>query len=467
MRHAGFPRTTLFVVLIFMSGGQSSATLGPWQTLGGISTGSTCLTFDEATNTLLVGSVTGFLYYDIDDSVWTNREEPGWIGREVWSILAHPAVQGRLLTGRENAFFKGYLELSPDWGLTHQVVWNSQGGGFKDLQSDPFQPDTMFACGWQDITPGDLLRSLDGGLTWQSLPNHVHYTMTEIAVDPQVPGRLYVGGDEQVTRSNDGGATWTQIASGLPPALGVYCVAVSPHDSLVLLCSNDNGIYRSSAEAVSWTLVDDHDCQHLAFNPGVPGMAAAVTFSPYRLLVSWDWGMTWIDRTDAPSALPAVDLVFHPAGDRLYVTTHDNGVFVRTVTPPITVQVEVVGAQVELSWTSDFGFSLYRVYRSSSAFDGFSLIATTSGMTFAEPVTADRPYYRVTGESLPSNSEEALAVDPWLSVLNRVCSPSNSGSLSLSIPMSTSTVGSRRPTVVGALWGKGKRGQAGSTCARG
>ena len=398
MRHADFTRAMRFMAFVALCFSETWATLGPWQTLGGISTGSTCLALDEATNTLLVGSVTGFLYYDIDDSVWTNREEPGWIGREVWSILAHPAVQGRILTGRENAFFKGYLELSPDWGLTHQVVWNSQGGGFKDLQADPFQPDTMFACGWQDITPGDLLRSVDGGLTWQSLPNHIQYTMTEIAVDPQVPGRLYVSGDERVTRSSDWGTTWAQVASGLPAALGVYCVAVSPHDSLVLLCSNDNGIYRSDDGAASWTLVDSHDCKHFAFNPGVPGMAAAITFSPYKLLVSWDWGLTWIDRTDAPTALAVVDLTFHPAGDRLYVTTDENGVFVRAVTPPITVQVEVLGTQVELSWTSDFAFGLYRVYRSSSAFDGFTLLASTAETTYSEPVSGERFYYRVTGE---------------------------------------------------------------------
>lgn len=384
--------------LLLLLPGPASADLGPWHALGGASTGSTRLAVDTVTNTLLVGSVTGFLYYDIDDSTWTSREEPGWIGREVWSLLAHPAVPGRIVTGRENAFFKGYLELSPDWGVTHQVVWNSQGGGFKDLEADPFEPGIMYACGWHDITPGDLLKSIDGGMTWQPLPDHVHYTMTDIAMDPESSGRLYVSGDARVTRSTDGGATWTQVAQGLPVSLGVYCVTVSPHDSLVLLCSNDNGIYRSTDGAASWRLVDARDSSHIVFNPRVPGMAATITFSPYRLLVSYDWGATWTDRTDLQSALQLVDLVFHPAGDRLYVTTRQDGVFVRSVTPPITLRVFTVGTQVHLTWTSDAAFGAYRVYRSDSAFGPFVPIATTADTFYIETASGEAFFYRVTGE---------------------------------------------------------------------
>ncbi|MBN1425644.1 hypothetical protein JXA88_13900 [Candidatus Fermentibacteria bacterium] len=399
MRHGALMRLAMvFSLIVFAPFQTCRATLGPWQALGGISTGSTCMSVDAATNTLLVGSVTGFLYYAIDDSVWTNREQPGWIGREVWSILAHPDVPGRILTGRQNAFFKGYVELSHDWGVTNQLVWSSQGGGFKDIKADPFGPNTLLACGWHDITPGDLLKSVNGGLTWQQLTNHIHYAMTGIAMDPQVRGRLYVSGDQQVTRSDDAGETWMQTSGGLPPSLGVYCVAVSPHDSLVLLCSNDNGIYRSGDGAATWHQVDAHDSKRIAFNPGVPGMAAAVTFSPYTLLFSWDWGTTWIDRTDTPLPLPAVDLVFHPSGDRLYLTTCENGVFVRTVTPPITLEVEVMGPTVTLHWTSDFPFDLYRVYRSLSAFEAFSLIATTADTLYSEPATAEGFFYRVTGE---------------------------------------------------------------------
>ncbi len=385
------------LLVVSIAVGVPHAALGPWESLGGPS-GATCMAFDGGTNTLLVGTVSGFQYYAIDEGAWTDREEEGSIGREVWAILAHPTVPGRILTGRQNAFFKGYLEFSPDWGITHFPVWISQGGKLTELQADPFNPDVMYACGWHDISPGDLLRSSDGGMTWVQLPSHLHYAMTDLATDPQVPGRIYVSGDALVTRSDDGGDTWVQVANGLPATLGVYCVAVSPHNSHVLLCANDNGIYRSDDGASSWRHVEGAAARRISFNPGVPGMASAVTFSPYRLMVSWDWGAHWVDRTDWPTAMVGVDLAFPPEGDRLFLATSQNGVFVRSVTTPISLTIRVEGPEVRLEWTSDYPFALYRVYRSTSPWGGFAPVIVTPGMTYSEPIVGERFFYRVTGE---------------------------------------------------------------------
>jgi hypothetical protein len=382
--------------------GPEAAELGGWQAIGGASNaGNTCLHYEGATQTLLVGTVEGFLYYDIPGQAWTAREDTGWIGRTVQSIAAHPGEPGTIVTGRVNAFFKGYLELTEDWGVSSQLVYSSQGGVFKDLQVDPFAPDVFYACGWHDITPGDLVKSTDGGHTWATLPGHLHYTMTEIATDSRTPNTLYVSGDQQVTRSTDAGQTWVRVAEGLPSGLGVYCVAVSPQDSLILVAANDNGVYRTTDGGGQWVLVDSRDCQHFACNPVVPDMMTAVTFSPYKLLLSTDSGATWADRTDGFAGQQMVDVVFSGSGQQLYVSSAQAGVFARPVywqEFPIVLEVSRIDGGVRLIWSAGYPFPLYNVYRAASVSGPFSKIASTSQTQYEDSPLGASFFYRVTGE---------------------------------------------------------------------
>ncbi len=388
-------------VLVALSGVQG-VDLGGWQAIGGMSNaGNTCLHYEGNTQTLFVGTVEGFLYFDVPGQTWTAREDTGWIGRTVQSVAAHPTQPGTVVTGRVNAFFKGYLELTEDWGVTSDPVYSSQGGVFKDIQVDPFDPDVFYACGWHDITPGDLMKSTDGGQGWTQLLNYLHYTMTEVSMDPGTEGTLYVSGDQQVTRSTDAGQTWVRVAEGLPPGLGVYCVSVSPQDSLILLASNDNGTYRTTDGGGQWANVDSRDCQHFALNTVVPQMAAAVTFSPYSLLLSTDSGATWTDRTDGFAGQDMVDLVFSTCGRWLYVTSAHDGVFSRPVywqEFPIVLEITRSGNGVRLTWSAGYPFPLYNVYRSTSAFGPFTKIGTTTQMQYQDSPLGSAFFYRVTGE---------------------------------------------------------------------
>jgi hypothetical protein len=374
---------------------------GDWEAIGGTSEGSTCMHYDSTTGTLFVGSVVGFLYYNVESQTWTPREEPGWIGRTVHSVTTHPGQPGVVITGRENAFFKGYLEISDDWGETSQVVYSSQGGAFKDIQNDPFGPDVFYAAGWHDISPGDLMKSTSGGWEWVQLADYIQYAMTEIAMDPGTRDRLFVSGDARVTRSRDGGDTWTQTSAGLPPALGVYCVALSLGDPLLLLASNDYGIYRTTDGGGLWTQVAASDCQHFAFHPLCPELVAAVTFSPYRLLISEDSGATWEDRTDQFPGQHMVDLVFSDDGEWFYVTSANEGVFVRPVFgpwSPISLQIVHAGNQVHLTWSSPYGFPLYNIYRADLPFGPFILAGSTVEQSFSDTLQGEQAFYQVTGE---------------------------------------------------------------------
>lgn len=297
-----------------------------WQPIGPDDAMLTNLYLDAQNDLLFVSTYEGFRYYNLRTEIWTNRDDTGWIGRTVYAIINH-TDPSRIITGRVNAFFKGYMEISYIWGVTDELTYTSNGGAIRDVQRDPFNDSTYFACGFSDVVDGELLKSTDAGETWQLLTNYYHHAMTEIAVDETTQNMLYVSGSSLITRSTDNGATWHLRNTGLPVNLGVYSVSVSPFDSNLLLCSNDNGIYRSTNAGEQWNYVTSYCCQHFAFNPVCEDIVAAVTFSPYSFIISQDGGQTWLDWTQNFPAPVMKDLVFAEDGNTIYVASRDNGVY--------------------------------------------------------------------------------------------------------------------------------------------
>ena len=150
------------VILLVVAIAPSYAQAYEWEYLGLKGVATTCIEADPYHERILVGTLEGFHYYDTTTGVWTERDDEGSIGRRVCAIQWLPSFEMRLITGRENAFFKGYLELTDDLGLTHHVVHMSEGGRFVDLDHDGV---FVYACSISDITPGELLRSPDSGET--------------------------------------------------------------------------------------------------------------------------------------------------------------------------------------------------------------------------------------------------------------------------------------------------------------
>jgi len=312
-----------------------------WEAMGPASGNFTCLHADETGMALFAGTIEGFWYYTFAAESWTSRDDVGWIGRQVWCITSHVKEPATMITGRENAFFKGYTEWTDDWGVTNTYAYGSDGGSVKDVKGIPGSPDTFIACTWSDIVDGEVLRSTDGGQTWALLTGYIHHAMTEITVDQGTPDTIYISGSSQVTKSTDGGDSWDSASTGLPGNLGVYCVDSSPHTPQILLSSNDDGMYRSTDGGGSWSFVPtgftNPTCIHFAFSPTAPGLVAAVTFSPSVVILSEDDGLTWNDVSGDVAGLSLQDIVFSHDGETLYVATYNNGIFSAAVGGPGTV----------------------------------------------------------------------------------------------------------------------------------
>jgi photosystem II stability/assembly factor-like uncharacterized protein len=217
------------------------------------------------------------------------------------------------LVGRVDALAAGgqgdlYLGTS-EGTLYHRAVgsetWQRWGTGigvsgmFLTLMITPENPSRWYAG-----TAGGLYLSDDGGLTWrlaQPGPGHAAATSLAVAAD----GALYLGNDDGVLRSTDGGQHWEPRRSGLPAdTVSALAPAAGNGDGhgppgLIYAGLAGRGLYRSTDgglhwEATGWTkrgvpalLVDPADANHLF-----------IRVAYERVYESRDGGQTWAARWD-------------------------------------------------------------------------------------------------------------------------------------------------------------------------
>lgn len=127
------------------------------------------------------------------------------------------------------------------------ALWRSQDGGwswtgFSDLRGvafDPVHAGTVY--GWTR-TGNLVVRSLDGGLTWEPVGGALDHGWTALLVDPWSPEVLYGatnGYPMALKRSRDGGATWEPLQAGLEGVVtwadGLWAHPAIPHQIYVVV----------------------------------------------------------------------------------------------------------------------------------------------------------------------------------------------------------------------------------------
>ncbi len=352
MRNSTWSLCCLLVLAMVFPGLSSAFTVFPFQGLGPETEMANGLQYHWVYQTgqfLFLTTEEGFLSYDYDAEAWVDHTWPGWIGRSITAVVPVPGHQDRLALGGVNGWFKGVLKLSEDAGATDEVVYESEGGRVKEMALATFPDTAIFACTWSDIADGELLRSDDGGLSYDLLPGHGHHAMT--GVKALTSEEIYVCGDNYLTRSLDGGQTWENLQGNLPDGLGLYCLLAPPPISALpggrpfppgrddpeitasfLMVSNDNGVYLSDARNIDWQLVLPFSCRALSFNFRQYDTFIfwsefyAVTFDG-RLLANLDGN--WDNWKDITAMIaPAEPLDLAETLGAVYVLSRNDGVFV-------------------------------------------------------------------------------------------------------------------------------------------
>lgn len=148
---------------------------------------------------------------------------------------------------------------SIDGGLT----WNATGLSFGSVATthmvlDPVNTNTLFVGSNQGV-----FKTIDGAATFTNVLNA---NIIDIAMHPTNNQIIYACSDSEFYRSSNGGASFSQITSGLPTTdIGRIGIAVTPGNGnyVYLLMARDNndfkGLYRSTNGGADFTLRNDTD----------------------------------------------------------------------------------------------------------------------------------------------------------------------------------------------------------------
>jgi photosystem II stability/assembly factor-like uncharacterized protein len=162
---------------------------------------------------------------------------------------------------------------------------------------------------------GKLVRTVDGGLTWQVV-NQEMSDLNGISIRPEGGETLYVSGDGLFV-SSDGGSTWVESGDGL--GSGTLELSLNPADPSILYVQDISSyLFRSVDQGKNWTLINEEGNRLAIDADGSTLYRLAELEGAAGLLISKDRGDTWESIETPTSRLQG--LATHP--------THEGTVFI-------------------------------------------------------------------------------------------------------------------------------------------
>jgi photosystem II stability/assembly factor-like uncharacterized protein len=162
---------------------------------------------------------------------------------------------------------------------------------------DPGNPDriTLASAG------GGLWGSIDQGATWRPLTdNQPTLSMGALAAAPNSPNIVYAGTGEGnnwspfgmgLLRSADGGLTWQHVPSATLTGRAIFDLAIDPDNPLHVLVATTAGLFESRDGGATCTLRLGDACWDVSFHPQKSNQVLAATET--GLQRSSDGGATW------------------------------------------------------------------------------------------------------------------------------------------------------------------------------
>ena len=343
-------RQELLVVLLVLGGCcAASLTLGqPARGDGSWDTSDCCgLSIDPSNPLILYATTSAGLFRSLDGGSSWNPLLLGY----VLDFAVDPRDGRHLFIGTTAGLVR-----STDGGTTWtRLSFPPTPQGYREqtflfVAIDPMDPETLYLVDYHKffsgiMTGSDVYKSVDGGRTWAGLRGEP-LRVTALLVDRSAPERLYVAGwNGGISRSNDGGATWSSTPSGSYFAW-LNSLVPDPRDFSVLYAGTASaGIFKSTDAGETWQSASNGiDAPSLVITSSLTVarsrpteiFANTVTSEGQVVYRSDDGAQSWrlFLKGASVAAVDPVnpDTFYLWKGGRLFKTT-DDGLTLRDVTP--------------------------------------------------------------------------------------------------------------------------------------
>lgn len=221
------------------------------------------------------------------------------------------------------------------WGAARSVAnsWSALGpfgGDAFDVSASPVTPSFVLTGLAPSTGSGSLYASNDGGSSWNEVPALAGVDVYDIEFT--AAGAAYVGTLSGLWRSTDQGATWVNLPFGFGVNRQVFEVTLDPSNPMRIwvgvadaLGSQVANVIRSDDAGATWTDLTPagaagQSAQAIAVDPTDPNRIVAGFAGGFvggALFVSSNGGSSWINRGAGLPGTPVNDLEFD--GTRLLV----------------------------------------------------------------------------------------------------------------------------------------------------
>jgi photosystem II stability/assembly factor-like uncharacterized protein len=191
---------------------------------------------------------------------------------------------------------KGLVETAQKKCVPPKTVVEENLNYFPDLQAIAFiDNQTSIAVGIN----GTILRSVDGGASWDKVDSGIQSWLTSLAVLDN--NRIIaVGSNGTILRSVDGGASWAQVDSGSQSPLTSLAILDKDH---IIAAGYDGTILRSNDGGTSWTKIESSNQSPLSSLAALDNNLIIAVGDKGTILRSDDRGASWAQADSATQSL--------------------------------------------------------------------------------------------------------------------------------------------------------------------
>lgn len=272
-------------------------------------------------DTLLIGTDAGPYKSTNGGDTWIQSFD-GIPGYSVYDIAISASNPSMLLA----AGLRG-AQRSIDGGITWKYIGGT--GALTKIAVDAFEPEIIYVSNNAQAGNHHILRTTNGGLTWDLTSASSIDLFQFIEVDPNTPNVVYASRYNSLLHSTDAGTNWNTI----PAPFGNTSLDIRKENSQVMYLGSRKGVYGTTDGGLSWDSLGlsnfDQDIL-VRTHPQKPDTIYATVYG-HGFFRSTNGGQDWeqknVNLTNV--SISQIDINFLD-GDRVFLGTIGGGIFFST-----------------------------------------------------------------------------------------------------------------------------------------